>query len=38
MDANSFTVSRFKVQGNKFLRIISMGLSVPKQKLIKQMM
>jgi hypothetical protein len=38
MDANSFTVSRFKAQVNKFSGIISKGLSVPKQKLIKQMM
>ena len=37
MDANSFTISRFKAQANKFSGIISKGLSVAKQKLIKQM-
>jgi hypothetical protein len=35
MDANSFTVSRFKAQANKFSGIISKGLSAAKQKLIK---
>lgn len=37
MDANSFTINRFKAQANKFSGIISKGLSVPKQKLIKQL-
>jgi len=38
MDANSFTVSRFKAQVNKFSGIISKGLSVPKQKLARQLL
>ncbi len=37
MDANSYTVSRFKAQANKFSGIISKGLSVAKQKLVKQL-
>lgn len=37
MDANSCTINRFKAQANKFSGIISKGLSVPKQKLIKQL-
>jgi hypothetical protein len=37
MDANSFTINRFKAQANKFSGIISKGLSIPKQKLIKQL-
>ncbi len=37
MDANSCTISRFKAQANKFLGIISKGLSVPKQKIIMQL-
>jgi len=37
MDANSCTISRFKAQANKFSGIISKGLSVAKQKLIKQL-
>lgn len=37
MDANSFTISRFKAQTNKFSGIISKGLCVPKQKLIRQL-
>jgi hypothetical protein len=38
MDANSFTINRFKAQSIKFSGIISKGLSVPKQKLIKQLL
>lgn len=37
MDANSSTIGRFKAQANKFSGIISKGLSIPKQKLIKQL-
>lgn len=37
MDANSTTISRFKMQCNKFSGILSKGLSLPKQKLVKQM-
>jgi len=37
MDANSSPVSRFKAQANKFSGIISKGLSVAKQKLVKQL-
>jgi len=37
MDANSFTISRFKAQANKFSGIISKGLSAAKQKLLKQL-
>jgi RNase H-fold protein (predicted Holliday junction resolvase) len=42
MDANpiaigSFTIGRFKAQANKFSGIISKSLSVPKQKLVKQL-
>lgn len=37
MDANSLAINRFKAQANKFSGIISKGLSVPKQKLIKQL-
>jgi hypothetical protein len=37
MDANSFTISRFKAQANKFSGIISKGLSVAKRNLIKQL-
>jgi len=37
MDANSCTINRFKAQANKFSGIISRGMSVPKQKLIKQL-
>ena len=37
MDANSTTISRFKMQCNKFSGILSKGFSLPKQKLVKQM-
>lgn len=37
MDANSSTISRFKMQCNKFTGILSKGLSKPKQNLVKQM-
>ena len=37
MDANSCTIGRFKAQSNKFSGIISKSLSVPKQKLVKQL-
>jgi len=37
MDANSFTMKRFKAQANKFSGIISKGLIISKQKLIKQL-
>ena len=37
MDANSLTIGRFKAQANKFSGIISKSLSVPKQKLVKQL-
>src|SRR5438045_3973732 len=37
MDANSCTINRFKAQSNKFSGIISKGLPLPKQRLIKQM-
>lgn len=37
MDTNSSTISRFKMQCNKFSGILSKGLSLPKQKLVKQM-
>lgn len=37
MDANSLTTVRFKAQANKFSGIISKSLSVPKQKLVKQL-
>lgn len=38
MDANSSTIGRFKVQANKFSGIIYKGLTVSKQKLIKQLL
>ncbi len=37
MDANSYTVSRFKAQANKLSGIISKGLSAAKPKLVKQL-
>lgn len=37
MDANSCTINRFKAQANKFSGIISKGLCVAEQKLIKQL-
>ncbi|MEO6452514.1 MAG: hypothetical protein ABIN97_00470 [Ginsengibacter sp.] len=37
MDANSLTIGRFKAQANKFSGIISKSLSIPKQKLVKQL-
>ena len=37
MDANSFTINRFKAQANKFSGILGKGLSVAKQRLVKQM-
>jgi hypothetical protein len=37
MDANSCTINRFKAQSNKFSGIISKGLPVVKQRLIKEM-
>ncbi len=37
MDANSCTIGRFKAQSNKFSGIISKRLSLPKQKLVKQL-
>lgn len=37
MDANSSTISRFKMQCNKFSGILSKGLTLPKQKLVKQL-
>lgn len=37
MDANSSTISRFKMQCNKFSGILSKGLSIPKQKLVRQL-
>lgn len=37
MDTNSSTISRFKMQCNKFSGILSKGLTIPKQNLVKQM-
>lgn len=37
MDANSYTIGRFKAQSNKFSGIISKGLGVVKQRLIKEL-
>lgn len=37
MDANSCTTSRFKAQCNKFSGILGKGLSVPKLRLLKEM-
>lgn len=37
MDANSFTIGRFKAQANKFSGNIAKGLSLPTRRLIKEL-
>ncbi len=37
MDANSFTIGRFKAQCNKFSGILSKGLSLPTRRLIREL-
>jgi hypothetical protein len=37
MDANSYTIGRFKAQSNKFSGIISKGLGVVKQRRVKEL-